>query len=155
MGKSFQKRTVGAIVAVPLGDGTHTYAQILSEADCAFFDARTSAKLDAEDVASLPVLFRIPVMGSAVTSGRWRKVGRAPLRPELAEPAPTFIQDAGEPTRLMIYLGGTVRPASREECEGLERCAVWSAEHVEDRLRAHYKGVPDMWSESLRLSPAS
>lgn len=40
---------------------------------------------------------------------------------------------------------------SAAECEGLECAAVWSPEHVEDRLRSHYAGVPCEWALSLRL----
>jgi len=50
-----------------------------------------------------------------------------------------------------IYLAGHIRQASRAECEGLERCAVWEPEHVEDRLRDHFAGKPNVWVESLRL----
>lgn len=65
-----------------------------------------------------------------------------------------FIQDYFNPADLRIYIGGEVRPASYEECEGLERCALWDAEHIEDRLRSYYDGVPDKWSEPLRRPPA-
>ena len=48
---------------------------------------------------------------------------------------------------LLVYsvgaMGSTERPARPEEAAGLERAAVWSAEHVEDRLRDHFDGVPN------------
>ena len=146
-----QQRTVGAIVKIPLGDGWHTYAQILPEADCVVFDARTKKDLAVSEVVSRPVLFRVGVYRHAFTRGGWPKVGAAPLRDEFAKPVPKFMQDILQPTSFSIYLGGEIRPASRAECVGLERSAVWEPEHVESRIRDHYKGVPNVWVESLKL----
>jgi hypothetical protein len=75
-----QQRTVGAIVKIPLDDGWHTYAQILPEADCSVFEARTEKELTVSEVVSRPVLFRVAVYRHAFTRGRWPKVGTAPLR---------------------------------------------------------------------------
>ena len=146
-----QQRAVGAIVKIPLGDGSHTYAQILPEADCAVFDARTTKELAVSDVVSRSVLFRVAVDRHAFTGGGWPKVGTALLRDDLAKPAPKFMQDILRPTSFSIYLGGEIRPASRAECVGLERSAVWEPEHVESRIRDHYNGVQNKWVESLKL----
>ena len=146
-----QRRTVGSIVQVPLGDGTYCYAQVLQEADFAFFDIRAAGSVDVADIVTRPVLFRIAVMNHAITSGRWQKVGSAPLSADLAGAQPKFIQDALDPARFEIYLAGHTRPATREECRGLERSAVWEPEHVEDRLRDHYAGRPNKWVKSLAL----
>jgi len=148
-----QQRTVGAVVKVPLEDGWHSYAQVLGEADFAFFDARTRDELSPEEVVSRPVLFRVAVSNHAVTRGRWLKVGKAPVAPELSKPVKKFMQDLLDPRSYSLYLGGEIRPATRAECEGLERTAVWEPEHVESRLRDHYAGVPNVWVEQLRLKP--
>ncbi|MGK9337961.1 hypothetical protein KXR65_18390, partial [Sinorhizobium meliloti] len=39
---------------------------------------------------------------------------------------------------------------SFEEADRLERAAVWSPEHVEDRLRDHLNGVSNKWWASMR-----
>lgn len=41
--------------------------------------------------------------------------------------------------------------ATREECEGLEICAVWEAHAVEERIIDHYNGVPNFWVESMKI----
>ena len=146
-----QQRTVGAIVKIPLRDGFHTYAQVLPEADCAVFDARTEKELAIPDIISRPILFRVAVYKHAFTRGGWPKVGTAPLRAEFAKPVPKFMQDILRPTSFSICLGGEIRPASRAECAGLERSAVWEPEHVESRIRDHYNGVQNKWVESLKL----
>lgn len=145
-----QTRTVGAILRVPLDERWHTYALTLDDPDFAFFDAKTDGELGPEEIVRRAVLFRLFVFKSAVTKGRWQKVGKAAVPPELSQPSSTFIQDALCPDRFDICVGGARRPATLEECEGLERCAVWVPEHVEERIRDHYAGVPNRWAESMR-----
>lgn len=129
----------------------HTYALTLPEADFALFDARSSVELPVEEVVRCPVLFRVAVHKSAWASGRWARVGKVSVPPDLLSPVPKFVQGALNPERFSIYTAGQMRPASRDEVLHLERCAVWDPTHVEDRLRDHYAGVPNKWVESLRL----
>ena len=151
MSRIKQRRTIGAILKVPLGDALHTYAQTLNEADFAFFDARTDGELAVADVVASPILFREAVHKSAWTTGRWRAVSESPLTHALSLPVPRFVQDALHPERFQIYLGGTLSPATRLECTNLQRCAVWDPNHIEDRLRDYYAGNPNKWVELLRL----
>jgi hypothetical protein len=146
-----QRRTLGAIVQIALGDGRNCYAQTLEEPEFVFFDLCTPTAPDLNSIIVTPILFRVWVMSHAVTSGKWPKLGVAAIREDLARPVPRFIQDALNPSRFEITLGGKSRPATPEECEVLERAAVWDPEHVEDRLRDHYAGRPNKWVESLRL----
>lgn len=146
-----QQRTVGAIFAVPLGDGTNTFALALPEADFVFFDARTTVANPPDDLLRSTVLFRVAVHKSAWATGRWQKVSKTVVPLHLQTPQPKFIQDALHPERFEIYLGGSTRAATREECVGLERAAVWEPEHVEERLVSHYAGTPSKWVECLRL----
>jgi hypothetical protein len=147
-----QRRTRGAIVRISLGDGWHSYAQILDEPEFAFFDSRSREDLLISEIVKRPVLFRVAVMNYAVTAGRWLKVGAAEVAPQLSQPQPQFIQDPLAPSRFEIYLGGHIRPATRDECAGLERAAVWEPEHVEDRIRDHYAGKANKWVKSLSLN---
>ena len=145
-----QRWTVGAVARVPLGEG-HTYAQMLEPQEWAFFDARSADPLPAEEAAARPVLFRLWVMRSAYSTGRWVKVGVEPVRPELARPVGRFMYDMiGKRFDITTDGGATRRPATVAECRPLESAAVWSAGHVEDRLRDHYAGRPCKWVESMR-----
>jgi hypothetical protein len=94
------------------------------------------------------------VMNHAITSGRWSRVANAPLDAALLQPPTFFKQDVMNPNLLSLYRAGEETPASRDECEGLERAAVWEPEHIEDRLRDHYHGRPNKWVESLKLKLA-
>lgn len=88
---------------------------------------------------------------SAWANGRWRKLSKIDLPPELLAPEPKFIQDILDPSKFELYVGGEIRPATRSECEGLERCAVWEPEHVEQRLADHLAGVANISVEQLRI----
>lgn len=105
MSTKAQRRTIGSVVRIALGDGTHCYAQVLPEADFAFFDVRAETDPKVDQIVSQPVLFRVAVMNYAVTSGRWKKIGKASLAAELQAPIPKFIQDALDPSKFEIYLG--------------------------------------------------
>ena len=151
MASKRQQRIVGAVVKIPLDEKHHTYGQILPEADVAVFDSRSVHDLSPVEVISTPVLFRVAVYNHAITKGRWPKIGSAPLRDEFQKPATKFIQDPLKPTEFSIYCGGETRRASRAECKGLELAAVWEPEHVEDRIRDHYRGAPNKWVQSLGI----
>ena len=146
-----QGRVAGDIVRIDLGDGFHTYARVLSEALFAFYDGRITDKLSIDQIIALPILFQVPVMDHAVKRGRWVVVGNAPLDDTLLNPPPRFLQDALKKNLFRIYERGQTRPASKEECLGLEREAVWEPAHVEDRLRDHYAGRKNKWVESLKI----
>src|SRR5437016_334016 len=135
-----QKRTVGDIVRISLGDGSLTYARVLDDALFAFYNCRVAKELPIERIIASAILFIIPVMDNAVKQGRWVVVGHAPLDNSLQNPPPRFIQDTLREDRFSIYEKGKIRPATKEECRGLECEAVWEATHAEDRLRDHFAG---------------
>lgn len=146
-----QRWTRGAVVAVPLGDGFQTFAQMLDEPEYAFFDSRTTEDPPAAEVVTRPVLFRLWVMRSAHATGRWPKVGAAPVTEALMRPVRRYSQDKVRPQDIRLTFDRCDGPLrSVVDCEGLECAAVWDASHVEDRLRSHYAGVPCKWTISLR-----
>jgi hypothetical protein len=151
-----QQWACGAIVTVSLGDGYHSYAQMLESPEYAFFDCRTKDALPVEAVVARPVLFRLWVMRYAHSKGRWQKVGMATVAPALQQPVSRYIQDSIRPQEIRLYCDGRSGPlVSAADCADLECAAVWDPEHVEDRLRDHYAGVPNEWALSLRPKAAS
>jgi|HubBroStandDraft_2_1064218.scaffolds.fasta_scaffold303338_1 hypothetical protein len=144
------KRTIGDVVRIELGDGTHTYARVLPEASFAIYDAQTTEDLPIMKTVERPVLFYVAVMNRAVKEERWSVVGHKTLEDWLQAP-PRFIQDALNKKKFEIYQHGKIRPATRQECLGLERTAVWEPEHVEDRIRDFYAGRPNKWVELLKM----
>lgn len=146
-----QQRKVGMIVRIPVNEEVETFGQVLRPPEIAVFNLfrRRGADPSPHELKTAPTLFRVWVMNKAITSGGWRRIGMASLRPEFERTVPRYKRDAitGE---MSIYIDGVERPASPAECRGLEPAAVWSAEHVEARLRDHVGGrahepLEQMW----------
>jgi len=147
-----QRRIVGSIVRIALDEKNHTYGRVLPAPLFAFYDLLTAVDLPTEQVLAAKILFQISVMNSAVTSGRWAVIGKKPLENVFSNPPPHFKQDIFHKDRFwLVYNDGREVVASKHDCAGLERSAVWDAEHVEDRLRDHYDGIPNKWFESLKI----
>jgi hypothetical protein len=148
-----QCRNPGDVVRIALGDGFHAYARVMKEATFAVYNAHVpdTQELPLAAFHTLPILFHIAVMDHAVKKGRWKILGN--ISPEMlsTEVPPKFIQDPLDRTNFSIYRDGQIRRATREECIGLECAAVWEPEHVEDRIRDHYAGRPNKWSESMKI----
>jgi hypothetical protein len=100
---------------------------------------------------NLSILFRVSANNDAIIDGRWLKFGKAELKQKFAQPVPRFIQDTLHPDKYEIYLGGDIRSSTKKECVELNRCAVWAVNHIEDRIRDHYRNVPNLWVEQMNL----
>ena len=147
-----QTVTVGSIVEIPLENNLFAYGQIVSRSEVAFFEP-IGSRLDAKFLAEKPLklLFVISVMNKAITSGRWVKISKRAIDQTLLQPRDYFIVNMIS-GNVHLYRNdtGVVRPGTMAEAYDLECAAVWSAEHVEDRLRDHFRGAKNVWLESLR-----
>jgi Immunity protein 26 len=152
--KKTVKRRAGDVVRIDLGDGTHSHAVVLREPLMAFFGSRSDREASVQEVGDGQILFAIWVMSHAVTSGRWPVVGQIELTDAWLARR-WFCKQDPISKKLSIYSEGEELPATFEECQPLERAAVWSPEHVEDRLRDHFAGRPNKRVESLRLRSPS
>src|SRR5450432_3968809 len=112
-----QRRKIGDILQVDLGDGTHVYARVLDYASFAFYDCRSNDDVKIEQIVKRPILFVIAVMNWAVTRGRWKRIGCLPLEDHLLRLPPKFIKDKISKGKYSLYFeDGKIRPAAREEC---------------------------------------
>lgn len=148
-----QKIVKGAILEINIENRYYTYAQILGGAVYAFFDYKTEQKLiDFSILENKPILFIVGVYDDVIITGHWLIVHKMDVRDDLKVLPMQFIQDALNPERFEIYNPNTgdITPAKKNECRGLERAAVWEANHVEDRIRDYYDAVPCIWLEEDR-----
>ena len=150
------RRRTGQVVRIDLANGDHSYGLVLREPLVAIYDKLfTGAEPSVDTIQSLPIAFILMVMNNAITSGRWRVVGRISVPDNLQAP-PAFCKADPLSGELSIYqelpeLAPLYeRQASSEECKDLEAAAVWEAEHVEDRLRDHFAGRPNKWVQQLK-----
>lgn len=148
----------GSVVSVDLGDGAVAFARVLLPPLFEFFEL-SAAPCDQVDIGSVVrsgVLFRIDVMNAVVESGRWPVIGVVPLSADEVARREVFFKQNAISGAFSLYSEDRVtkqvfsQPATFEECEGLERAAVWDASHVEDRLRDYFSGRPNKWVESLK-----
>jgi Domain of unknown function (DUF4259)/Immunity protein 26 len=149
-----QRFEPGTVLRVGLDDGTHTYARMLSRSPyLAVYNARRSDDdVDVEQIVRSPVLFVVAVAAAAYRSGRWQRVGSVPLLAAAVAIPEFFQQDIFDPRQCQVvdHLGRE-RTATPEECVGLERSAVWAAEHIEERVRDHYQNRPNAHLEVMKL----
>jgi Immunity protein 26 len=133
-----QRRIVGMIVRIPFSSTKDAFAQVLAAPEIAVLDLfkTTGMTPSAEEISSANLLFRIWVMNRALTDGHWERICIVPLRTEFTQRVARFKRDPISGL-FSIYVGGVERPAAPCECIGLEPAAVWSAEHVEARLKDH------------------
>ena len=139
----------GDVFRIDIEEGGYAYGRVVRGALINFYNFRSDRPASLQEVVSKPVLFQVPVMNRAAK--RWRVIGNVPLSLADATIKPRFMQDILDPTILKIYENGNVRAATRAECEGLEREAVWDPEHIEDRLSDYFSGKPNKWVDSLKL----
>lgn len=150
MSHTKQKWNPGDILEIPLGDGHRTFARILKNPLVAFYDIKTEQNPPIDFIISKPIAFKVWVMNHAVTNGIWPIIGTKPLTPDL-EKYPTFFKRDPISGKLSIYNeGGREKPATFEECSGLECAAVWDAKHLIDRLNDHFSKKPNKWVESMK-----
>lgn len=149
------RRVVGDVVAIPIGDGARRgFGMVLQEPLIAFFDcsSKVGEEPSIERIVRTPVAFRVCVMNRPIEDGTWPVIGRVETVPAelLVEPW-FFKQDPISGLITMTRTGEEEVPAEAEQIESLERAAVWSPEHISDRLQDHFAGRPNKWVESLRL----
>lgn len=147
-----QRRNVGDIVSVRRPSGRLAFACVLHEPLLAFFDYDNSEiPVDVEIFLKTPVAFKVWVMNKAITGGRWPVIGRVRVNDTLAEKPWFFKQDPISKIFSATRGGVDERSATLEECRSLERGAVWSPEHIEERLDDFFSGRSNKWVDSLKV----
>lgn len=149
------KRALGEILKIPLGEGTHAYAQVSTHPLMLFFDWLSEEAFSISDIVNLPIAFKVFVMDSASKGRSWKSVGIGEKSEDRLKVPIMFTQDPIS-GHIFLHHGDWAptnyeRPASLKDIEGMERAAVWSAIHIEDRLRDHFAGLPNKWVQSMKV----
>ena len=142
---------VGTYLSIPLSDGSFGYGRVLSDPYLAFYDYRTAApELDLDVIAARAVLFSLAVRKKGLE--HWLALGVQALTGAVAAPVVQFMQSLADPRDCVIFASaGVERPATPEECIGLERAAVWEAAHIEQRLLDTFLGRPNATEQQMRV----
>lgn len=146
-----QKFNIGALLQIDLKNGQYAFGRVVNKEETLFYDFFTDniSNLNLAEIYSAKELFRVSVMKYAITSGQWTVIDNKPIEADLALPNKYFMQDMIT-KEFSVYHQGHIIPATYEDIKGLECAAVWEPEHVEDRLRDYFAGVPNVWVEDLK-----
>ncbi|WP_293306029.1 Imm26 family immunity protein [Pedobacter sp. UBA5917] len=147
-----QKEAPGAFFKVKIDECSHTYGRIIANNVYAFYDFKTDKdESDLSLIEQSKIIFKILVNHRPIKSGAWKIVGISELSNELKKTVPFFIQEIGNLSVCWIDRNGTRERAEFQECNGLERLAVWDQIHVEKRISDYYHGVQNKYSQGLEL----
>jgi hypothetical protein len=146
-----RKRAPGTFVIVPLGDGTFGYGRIIDHPNVAFYRYRTNKpETDLDTIEASRVAFTIAVRLPG--TDEWPSIGHRELGDALKQPVVRFHQDIVDFRKCTIYDNvGNTRPATPEECEGLEAASVWEPNGVKHRLLDMFAGRPNEEFERGRV----
>ncbi|MEV6429032.1 Imm26 family immunity protein [Nocardia sp. NPDC051463] len=158
--KARANRAPGRIVRIDLGDGRYAYGRQLTGVSVEFYDrvGKPGETIDLIRIVCAPVAFRVCVRDYAFRrSGGWELLDVVSLTQEEQSAVERYAKQDVITKAISIYWSDPISgaygetPATFEECQGLERHAVWDPHHVEERLRDHFDGCPNKWVESLQL----
>lgn len=142
---------LGTYFVINLGD-YYVFGRIIEGYIFVFFDFQSSKEdIDLDMLLEQNILFSIHVGWAAITSKRWKVLAIKPLEEKFRAVVPFFVQEIGNDDLCWIDYDGERIQVSKIECIGFERLATWNAIHVEQRIRDHYDGKPNMYLLGLRL----
>lgn len=143
----------GAMLAVPLGDGSCGLAQMAAGGDYAFFDMRLAPApwqdLSLEAWSRCPVAFRVPLAKGVPRAGGWHYLGLAPLRDSLVVQAAYWNRPVGS-TQVFVIQNNQFTPGTPADMTRLECMAWWMEDHIRQRLLDHFAGRPNQVVEGFR-----
>jgi hypothetical protein len=126
------KPKLGDVIQIPLPNGMYAYGCIFKDTGLGIYkeiSGSSNTPPKAEEYR-----YVIGFNRGAVESGEWPIVDHRPFPDEeSAWPPPTYIKDVIS-GKYEIYHKGQIYPSTEKRCKGLERTAVWNANHIIDRL---------------------
>jgi hypothetical protein len=126
------KPQVGDIFEIRLPDDRFAYGKVFRDASIGVYEKIFSSP--AEPPINSSFAFIVGLYDDILKSGMWPIVSHEPFGSVEAEwPPPACIKDVIS-GGYSIYHKGEIRASTAEECVGLEKAAVWDADHVIDRI---------------------
>lgn len=147
--------TSGGVLKITTPNGNSAWGVMLPTRPYMAFYRDGAVDVGAGKINQDPI-FIIAVYNIAYKTGRWGKIETRIASETLPPVPPVFRQDALKPTVFTIqYPDGSSKKATPDECAGLERDAVWDAEHIEERIDDFYADRPNEFTgrhETRRVS---
>lgn len=148
--KATKKDQIGNIIRIKIDEDAYGFGRVVEGGFIEFYDVKLNGSQELENrLGDARVLFTLSVHKSWKKNENWEVVGNNPNR--ISGIPYQFMQNLANPQDIqLIDPNGGARKAAFEEVQGLERLAVWEDNHVEDRLRDHFAGKPNVWVEHLK-----
>jgi hypothetical protein len=140
----------GNVAEIEIPGPFYCYGIVIASPLMGFFDIRSDKHLTCDLLSGKPLAFRVWVMKYAIGKNGWKIIGQLPLSDEMKDD-PWFFKKDRISGKLTKYRHNDERPASKEECLGLECAAVWDPEHIVSRLDDHFESRPNKWAEAMKI----
>ena len=129
----------GNYIEIPLGS-RHCYAVVTITERLAVMDYCNAEKLSPEEISKLPILFEITAMNYSIGKNGWPLAGKVELLDKF-KTFPYFYKKDPINGKYFILDHTWMKavPATKEECNGLERASAWDPCHIEKRLNDYYR----------------
>lgn len=151
-----QRWTEGGVVEIPIDDKRCAFGVLLKRPEVEVKRWISSPSQEVPNIVELEELFRVSVYSDVVLSGHWQKVGKIELSRSQKQERYGFVQDSisGE---LFLYHSdfaeqNYMRPCSISDVAGLERVAVYEADHVATRVSSEMNGDDNPLDEGVDVS---
>lgn len=145
--KTNKELETGDLIKVPFKEGAHTYARILVEGSCAFYDCYST--IDREDydiISASDILFVTHVFIDTVREGIWTIIKNIQLDENLNEFYPKYFNPAPQnPENVNFYKLYKTEIENAIERDWIKTGIIQldgvpQHFHIEARLRDHYAG---------------
>jgi hypothetical protein len=131
--KKRQIGKIGDVIQFKLPNGRYAYGRLYSGIGVAIYRRRSDCPRNPP-IGSRDFLFHVFMYRSVITNCVTPIVGHDPfLKGEDVESPRMYIKDMIS-GKFEIYHKGKSVPATRQQCKGLERAAVWDYHHIVDRI---------------------
>jgi hypothetical protein len=124
---------VGDVIQLALPTGRYAYGRVLRDASVAFYRESTDAPRKPP-IGSRDFQFVVGVYEDVPGSEACPVVGYDPSRDDEDDWPPPYQVADPITGALRLYHKGQARPATHDECEGLEPAAIWDLHHLLERL---------------------
>ncbi len=123
---------LGDVYVIPLPNGKYAFGRVMRDAGFAIY------KHIGNSIEDIPkneeYQFVVGVYKDVLQCGIWKVVDNRPFNnEEQSWPPKTYIIDKINGS-YSIYHKGEISSSTQEECEGLEKAAIWDAHHIIDRI---------------------
>lgn len=124
------RKKVGDIYAILLPNNTYAFGHLLQEGSVAFYKHR------GVDILDIPKKEKYEFIVCVHTNcfKDWFFVENRPFKTSQQSRPPCYQMCDSVTGKYSIYQYGKIIPATKEECKGLEVCAVWENKHLITRL---------------------